>query len=242
MPQFFIDENHITGNTIRVRGDDLHHLLHVRRIKSGDGVQFRDRQGRLYQTVADDVSDDAVTCSIVSVNQQAETEFSLCLGAAILKGKKYDQVIQKAVEIGVDVIVPLLTERTIPDIGDKAEKKVQRWQRIALEASKQSLREKVPEVRDIHKYQDFIESCSDECKILAHVDPESTDLRSFLRRNEAPSSATILTGPEGGFSRKEVEIARRFDWNVLHTGISQFRAETAAMVLPAIILYEWGWR
>ena len=112
MPQFFIDENHITGNTIRVRGDDLHHLLHVRRIKSGDGVQFRDRQGRLYQTVADDVSDDAVTCSIVSVNQQAETEFSLCLGAAILKGKKYDQVIQKAVEIGVDVIVPLLTERT----------------------------------------------------------------------------------------------------------------------------------
>ncbi len=242
MPQFFIDENCIAGDTIRVAGDDLHHLLHVRRIKPGDAVQYRDTQGRIYETVVDDVRDDLVKCTIISRSQPAEQEFSLCLGAAILKGKKFDLVIQKAVEIGVDAIVPLLAERTIPEIGDKAVKKVERWQRIALEASKQSLRAKVPEIRDIREYREYIETETEECKMLAHVDPGSTDLRSFLRNNDAPASAAILTGPEGGFSRKEVEIARGFDWNVLHTGISQFRAETAALVLPAIILYEWGWR
>jgi 16S rRNA (uracil1498-N3)-methyltransferase len=242
MPQFFIDEGAIVDRKFYVGGDDLHHLLHVRRVKPGEKLQFRDGLGRLYETEVAGVFEDAIQCSVISRSDPGEHSFNLRLGVAILKGKKFDLVIQKAVEIGVSEIIPMLTERTIPDPGDKASRKADRWQRIAHEAAKQSLRHSMPVIHDVALYGEVMKHAHEGCKILAHADPRGNDLRSFMKESQAPRGVTVVVGPEGGFSGKEVEIARGFNWNVLHTGISQFRAETAAIVIPAIILYEWGWR
>ncbi len=242
MPQFFIDERRIVDRQFNVQGDDLHHLLRVRRVKPGDRLQFRDERGRLYETKVSSVGDETIKCTVLSRSEPVENSFNLRLAVAVLKGKKFDLVIQKAVETGVSEIIPVTTERTIPEFGDNIQKKTERWQRIAHEASKQSLRQTMPVIRDVESYGELVKCGYDGCNILAHADPKSNDLRTFLKETPPPSEVTIIIGPEGGFSGKEVEIARGFNWNVLHTGISQFRAETAAIVIPAIILYEWGWR
>ncbi|MFW5861653.1 MAG: RsmE family RNA methyltransferase [Spirochaetota bacterium] len=242
MPQFFIDERRIVDRQFNVQGDDLHHLLRVRRVKPGDMLQFRDGRGSLYEAEVSSVGNGAIQCTILSRSEPVESTFNLRLVVAVLKGKKFDMVIQKAVETGVSEIIPVTTERTIPELGDNVQKKTERWQRIALEASKQSLRQSMPVVQDVEPYGELVKRGYDGCKIMAHADPKSNDLRAFLKETPPPSQVTIIIGPEGGFSGKEVEIARGFNWNVLHTGNSQFRSETAAIVIPAIILYEWGWR
>jgi len=242
MPQFFIDERRIVDRKFTVQEDDLHHLLRVRRVKPGDMLQFRDGRGRSYEVKVSSVGDSTIQCTVLSRSEPVENSINLRLAVALLKGKKFDLVIQKAVETGVSEIIPVTTERTIPEFGEKSQKKTERWQRIALEASKQSLRQSMPVIRDVVPYGELVKCGYEGCKILAHADPESNNLRSFLKETQPPSEVTIIIGPEGGFSGKEVEIARGFNWNVLHTGISQFRSETAAIVIPAIILYEWGWR
>lgn len=239
MAQFFVRALG-DDNTVVIEGEDYHHLVRVRRAQVGDSIQVIDSDGVRYQAAITQIQSQKIVAHITDTITYPEIKLDLTLCVAVLKGKKFDLVIQKAVEIGVRRIIPVVTERTIPDITEKEEKKLARWQKIAAEASKQCLRSDIPQVNSIMKLADVLQ-LSKGIGILAHADPQAQNLRQFLKHHEPHNNVMVITGPEGGFSKKEVEIARQFDWIVLYNGATQLKAETAAIVLPAIIIYEWGY-
>lgn len=239
MAQFFVGAPD-NDNTVVIEGEDYHHLINVRRAQIGDAIQVVDSDGMRYRATIVQFDTQKIIATITDAIQYPDITLNVTLCVAVLKGKKFDLVIQKAVEIGVRRIIPVITERTIPDISEKEEKKMARWQRIASEASKQCLRKDVPQVIPVMKFIDVLQLLQG-IGILAHADPEAQTLHQFLKNHSQHNDVMLLTGPEGGFAKKEVEIAREFGWNVLYNGATQLRAETAAIVLPAIIIYEWGY-
>ncbi len=238
MPQFFIQPDSIKDGRCIIRGDDAHHLIRVRKIRAGECVHVRYAGSGLIRAKAAVVGEDYVECVLLESGPAAASDLELVLCAGLIKGDKFDLVIQKSCEIGVSRIVPVITERTVPLPGERAEKKCGRWNRIAHEAAKQCLRPDVPRVEEPRNFADVI-GMAGGVKIIAHTSGEVT-LREFLSAHEVTSPVTLLVGPEGGFSDAEIDAARVNGWTACTMGSNQLRAETAAIVLPAIIFYEWG--
>jgi 16S rRNA (uracil1498-N3)-methyltransferase len=240
MPQFFVPPGGISGGRCVLRGDDFNHLVRVRRIKAGDTLQLRDQQGTLYESRVVHVGESSLVAEIIDKKTGPSVSLDLTLCAALLKGKKFDLVIQKATEVGVSRIIPVKSERAVPDLGGREEERLRRWRRIALEASKQCLRRGVPAVEGVRDLNSLVREPFRGLKIIAHPGGKGGGLRSFLRGAGTFSEAALLVGPEGGFSPAEAEAARSCGWIDLSVGMTQLRAETAAVVLPAILMYEWS--
>lgn len=168
------------------------------------------------------------------------------------KGDKMDEVVRKNTEIGVSRFVPVVTERTVarPDPSGAA-RRVERWRRIAREASKQSGRQRVPEVLDIMGFQEALEqvasgngpdaSTSDDRLIIMPWELErSRSIREVLRDRPGARNILVFVGPEGGFSREEVGRAVACGAITCGLGPRILRTETAGLVVASIILYEAG--
>jgi 16S rRNA (uracil1498-N3)-methyltransferase len=237
MPQFFVKSSDIVGDRCRIAGDDYRHLASVRRVRPDDAVMLRDERGDSLTARIMRVTDSFIEVEIVgrSVGAPAPIDLTLCI--CLLKGKNFDLVIEKAVEIGVSRIVPVLSERTIARPSD-AETRVRRWDRKAGEAAKQSLRGTRPVIGDICTFDDLIETERGRTRIIAH--PGAPGLLKDILRRERPGGISLLVGPEGGFSPGEVAAAEAAGWTAAGIGFSQMRAGTAAAVLCGIIVYEWG--
>jgi 16S rRNA (uracil1498-N3)-methyltransferase len=237
VPQFFIKTTDIIQNRCRIAGDDFRHLTAARRVKPGDTVQLRIETGSRLSGRVLEISDSFVELAVIGEAEHAPPAVEITLCASLLKGKSFDSVVEKAVEIGVSRIVPVVTERTIPHPPD-AQAKLVRWRRKALEAAKQSMRESVPDIERIHSFKEAIDARGGEVRIIAHPGAEAS-IKDFLRRHD-PGAVTLLVGPEGGFSMSEVEEAVKAGWSSVNFGFSQLRAGTAAVVLCGILMYEWG--
>jgi len=242
MPQFFITSSNITGDRCIIDGDDFFHLTRVRRVRQGDEIRLRTADGAALEGRIIHIGDHSMTLEIIDKKAEESISLNLTLCAALLKGKKFDTVIQKSVETGVSRIIPVKSERTIPDIEDKEPRKLERWNRIAVEAAKQCLRSTIPVVEGVRNFNALLKEETAGLKILAHPGKESRGLREFLREAGTFSHSALLVGPEGGFSPHELELARGHGWNDVNFGLPQLRAETASMVLPAILMYEWGFQ
>ena len=239
MPQYFIDEKMESGRVTEINGDDFHHLVHVRRVKTGDGIYLRDNTGTLYAGWVAEISSASVKVEISSQAKYDSTLPRITLGMALLKHGNFEFVIQKSVELGISRIVPLVTSRTISDIRSKEKEKLTRWIRIAEEAAKQSMRADIPEIMPPQKFEDFI-SMESSVKIITHPGDEGITFREAIAKSEG--DAIIAVGPEGGFSPDEIRSAVEKGFVCVNFGETQLRAETAGIVLPAILMYELGLR
>ena len=239
MPQFFINTISEDG-TCTIEGDDYYHLVKVRRVKKGDFVSLRDSEGSPYEGHIADITETKILVDSIRIRDNNKNNIDVTLCISILKGKKFDLVLQKAVEVGVRRIVPVVSERTIPVIGDSEEKKIDRWRKIASEASKQSMREFPPVVEAPVSFHETVSLFRDSHRIIAHTDVNCMDLKVCLRNAEKEKSVAVLVGPEGGFSDKEVREAVNEGWHACNFGFTAMRSETAAIVLPALIIYEWS--
>ncbi len=236
MPQFFLSKDSIDNNRGFIKGTDYHHLLSVRRIKKGDSLQCRDEKGTLFSGRVIDITEESIVLDLHVEKKNSNVQVALHLYMALLKGKNFDLALQKAVEVGVTSITPVISERTIPKIDQKAEKLLERWNRIALEASKQSLRETVAVVNGAEMFSDVLCALKDDqCGILGHPEASLVDRNFFLSLYD---EYNLLVGPEGGFSKNEISLAEKRGWHILSFGTNHLRAETAAIVLPALILHE----
>lgn len=239
MPQFFIDDADINGAKAVIRGDDSHHLINVRRIREGDLLRIRTLSGKGYITRVTGIDWGEVTVGILEENNSGQVTADITLYMSLIKGGNFEFVLQKAVEVGVNRIVPVMTSRTVPDPSKKAYDKLARWTRIVSAASKQCLRSNIPEVEMPVAFSEALKRDRSAMKLIAH--PEAlTELRDYLSSSEKPESASIFVGPEGGFSEGELNEASDAGWMPVNFGSTHMRAETAAVILPSLLIYHWS--
>jgi 16S rRNA (uracil1498-N3)-methyltransferase len=238
MPQYFITSASIDGASVELRGDDYHHLM-VRRARKGEEITLRDESGTVYRARITTIGEDRIIAEIRSTEASSAPPCQLTLCAAVLKNKNFDYLVQKAVEVGVSRIIPVITERTIVNTADREDRKVERWRRIAGEAAKQSLRHQVPEIDEPRSFSTVISDAESPVRIIAQPGAPRT-FRQYLSGSDISGGVHLLVGPEGGFSPRELEMASAAGWESLHFGFTCLRGETAAVVLSSIIFYEWS--
>lgn len=229
MPQFFISHEPALDEIFEIGGDDAHHLIRVRRIQPGQHIQVRLWDGRALEASCVARDDERVTCRAIEYLPVAGSPLSITLYLAPLKSKNMDWAVRKAVEVGVDGIVPLITERTVVDPSPQ---KIDRWRRIAHEASKQSLRESAAEVREPQTMKNFLSSDLNKPGFFGDLEGPAPTVSMM----EKIAAISLLVGPEGGFTPHEKEKMIAAGMKAVKMGTTQMRAETAAVVLPAMLI------
>ncbi len=237
MPRFLLPpESWSTGELL---GDEAKHLGQVLRIKSGESVTVFDGCGRQAEAQVISVTRDRVRLQPGEAIGKPAPRPVITLAQAIPKGKNMDLIVQKAVELGVARIQPLITRHTIVQPG---EGKADKWRRTALEACKQCGQNTLPEVADPLPYDTWISSqaAMRDLKVIASLAPGAQALRTLLRRHTDQESCTILIGPEGDFAADETKSALDAGFLPATLGNIILRVETASMYLMSAVRYEWS--
>lgn len=231
--RFFAPPGAFNNDKVILQGDEARHLREVLRLRVGDEVNVFDGTGKEFRcTVAGMKRDETSLENCVEVAAfKPESPLSLTLGVALLKGEKFDLVVQKATELGATAITPVTTRHAdihLRDASDAA-KRVTRWRRIALEATKQCGRAVVPEIEMPVKFESFIKSDSGLCLMFSERGG------TYLGTNDGFKSICALVGSEGGWSDEEIESARDADWKIITLGGRIMRAETAAIAVCVLL-------
>src|SRR5574340_72304 len=155
LPRFFITPAQVNGTTITVTDEDVRHIAAVLRMKTGAQLLLCDGRGTEYRSRIAEMGKAEIKAEVLSSEQRGPRGPRIILGQGIAKADKMDWISQKATELGVSAIVPLVTERTIVKVKDE-EKRVTRWRKICREAAMQSNRPDIPKVEAIVSFADFI--------------------------------------------------------------------------------------
>ena len=229
-----------TEQTVALGTDEARHLRDVLRLKPSDEVYVFDGRGREFRCVVGTTKRDTAELRIEAEVEPAKSESHLQLNlcVALLKGEKFDLVVQKATELGVRTITPLITRYADIHLRDESDaaKRVARWQRIAIEAAKQSGRAFVPEI-SLPVRLDSALNVDGLGVMFSERDGESIE---SLTTQTTPDSITALVGSEGGWADEEIESARARDFHVITLGGRTLRAETAAITVTALLQHRFG--
>lgn len=226
--------------------DEAHHLREVLRLKAGDEAYVFDGKGKEFHCRIDDSRRDVAHLAVIAEATPArpESPLQLTLGVALLKGEKFDLVVQKVTELGVTRVVPLVTKLADIRLRDESDtaKRVARWQRIALEAAKQSGRALVPEVAGPITFQSLIQTAGFESEPgLMFSERGGQSLCEAEEKLPANSySLTALVGSEGGWTDEEIAIASAARCTIVTLGGRTLRAETAAIAVAALLQHLYG--
>ena len=243
MSKFFVKQNQIENNAIKVIGEDVNHIANVLRMRKNDEIQLCNQDtGENYLVIITNISKDCVECAIKEkIETTTESNVHITLFQGIPKFEKMELIIQKCTEIGVKNIVPVMMERTVVKLDDKvANKKLERWQKIAEIASKQSKRDCIPNVEKIIKIKEIEESKFDRV-LVAYENEEHNMLKNELnklKKQEKEYNIAIVIGPEGGISEKEIDVLKEKNAVFVSLGKRILRTETAGIVMSGNIIYE----
>ena len=237
MPGFWVDPGDVGEDRLLLRGDEAHHLTRVRRHGIGDEIEAVDGRGCCYRVRIEAVAEGMVEAAIlIRLPEQGESPVRLILAPALLKGQRFDFIVEKATEVGVVSIAPLLTERGIVRIGK--ERKIERWQRLAQAATKQCGRSRVPQIEAPRSLPELLTDLTATCDMVLLATPGES--ASAFAENMAAGTGTsigLLVGPEGGFTSAEVAGAREAGAVPFAWGERVLRADTASIVLAALVLH-----
>jgi 16S rRNA (uracil1498-N3)-methyltransferase len=238
-PRFFITPSQVSGSRISISDEDVRHIAAVLRMKSGDSLLLCDGRGAEYRVTIAEIGKTEIKTEIVSQRQRDITAPRITLGQGLPKSDKMDWIVQKATELGVSNIVPLITERTIVKIRDE-EKRITRWQKIAREAAMQSDRPDIPSIEHIVSFKDFLRIPHSELRILKLLpwEESSAPIKDVLKQHAGARHIIVLIGPEGGFSSVEASMAREKGFHDVSLGQNILRTETAAIAVLSMIGYE----
>lgn len=237
-----------TPGQVTLSEEESRHLRDVLRLRAGDAAQVFDGEGHEFACVVVEAGGRKVAARL-EVRERVEppspeSPLGLTLAVALLKGEKFDLVVQKATELGAARIVPVETKRADVRLRDERDalKRVERWRRLALEAAKQSGRARVPAVEEPIHLDGFVERAPHEheaCVLFA--EGGGAPLDSLLTtKGVRPTSILALVGPEGGWEDAEIELARAHGWAIVTLGGRTLRAETAAITVCALLQHLYG--
>lgn len=226
----------------KISGDDAHHIINVLRFKIGEELIISDGENQ-YITSIIGIEDSSVILKIIeSYDKAVESPIDITLFQGLPKSDKMDLIVQKCTEIGVKRIVPIETEFSLIKIKEKSiDKKINRWEKISQEASKQSGRSIVPDVLMPVDFKMALNSINEfDLCLIPYEKENSIKLKDVLKKHSDAKNICVFIGPEGGFSDNEIEIAVKFGVVPVTLGPRILRTETAGIVASSIILYELG--
>ena len=239
MPKFFFNKNDISRGQVQLFGEDEKHIKTVLRAREGEEITLCDGEGMDYQCRIASL-ERGVLLDILSKDVcETEPKTKITLYQGLPKADKMELIIQKCVELGIDRIVAVSTERAIVKLDKKETKKLERWQKIAEAAAKQSGRGKIPEIG--HQGLKFKEAVAESKELDGAIIPyereQETGIRQFVQ-NFKGESVGVFIGPEGGFADEEIALAQENGITPITLGKRILRTETAGMTTTAILLYE----
>lgn len=236
MPRFFVDE--IKGNEIILTGENASHITKSLRMRPEEIITLSDANGIDCEGKITKISPDAVTVKILEARANtSEPSISVTLYQALPKMGKFETIVQKAVELGVTRIVPILTSRCVSRPDEKSmKKKLERYNKVALEAAKQSGRGKIPVVEPLKTYKDVLKDFSKYDKTVLFYEEGGERLEKIVPQNS--KSIAIIIGSEGGFSKSEVDEAVLAGAAVGTLGPRILRCETAPIAALSILMYH----
>lgn len=242
MHRFFIPQ--LYNEEMYLEGVNARHIGRVLRMQPGDKLQIVSDDGvsALAQVMSIDGERVYVRC-LEKLAESHEPRVKLVLAQGLAKGEKMDFIIQKAVEMGACSIAPVAMEHSVVRLeGVKAAKKVERWQKIAESAAKQSKRDIIPQVQPVQTMAQMLANNPCRTKIIAYECEDRLSLKAALREADAAniSELLLIIGPEGGISEGELELARAAGAKPVSLGRRILRAETAGLVAISAIFYETG--
>ena len=244
MKRIFLNVDTIRqGELISLARDRFHYLVDVLRLKEGDSILVVDKINNVWEALIEDIGDKCLKLRIIALLKEENKELpaKIYLYQSILKNKNTDIVIQKATELGVFEVHPVVTKRSvvIPK-EERSKKQVERWQKIAEGASEQSGRIVVPRVFNLMSINDSLRSLPEGCFCIVPWEEENKiNIKSILRkRSNDHRPIAIFIGPEGGFDYEEVKAIKDLGGVSVSLGACILRSETAAIYLMSVLNYE----
>lgn len=243
MNRFYIEPNQVSDNEITIIGSDVNHIKNVLRMKLGEHILLCDCCNKDYHCHIKSMDSQAVICIIDEVTATvAELPTQIYLFQGMPKKDKMELIIQKAVELGVTEVIPVMMKRTIVKLEDKKKeaKKLERWQSIATSAAKQSNRGIIPTVSEVVTYKQALERAKDlDLVLLPYENEEGIEgARKLVKETHGLQSIGIFIGPEGGYEESEIEMAKELGMKPITLGQRILRTETAGLAILSILMFE----
>ena len=242
MPRFFVEPGQVDDQIITITGGDVNHIKNVLRMHQGDTLSVSDGCGKDYFCSIKTMDKDQVILHIEnSWDSYVELPVKLHLFQGLPKGDKMELIIQKAVELGVYEIIPVITSRTIVKLDPKKEdKKVARWQMVCESTAKQSGRGMIPKVTSPVSFKKALELAGAlEAGVMPYERAQGMDAaRTLVKELHGKKSIGIFIGPEGGFDPAEVELAQAQGIRTMTLGKRILRTETAGLAVLSVFMFE----
>lgn len=247
-PRFFVPPEWIKGEQVSLTDEVAHRLRNVLRMKQGESVIVLDGSGIEREVLLERVARNVAMGRVVEERRSPAEPFTrITLYQGVLKASRFEFALQKGVEVGISRFVPLIAERCVVSSVEDASGKVERWGSIVRQAAEQSHRGMLPTLEPATLFTQACQKArmSSALGLIPWEEEEEASLRDVLAAVERPGGAAemnvaLFVGPEGGFTREEVKMARGYGIRPVSLGPRTLRSETAGVIAAAIILYEMG--
>ena len=237
MPRFYLPTALAPHTTLNLPDNIIRHI-HVLQLNAGDSITLFNGTGNDFAATLQTIGKRHAECHIHAQRQpENESPLAITLVQAISSGERMDFTLQKSVELGVRAIQPIISERCVVRLsGERADKRVQRWQDIVIAACEQSGRSIVPTVQPIVSFSDYLRQMPPELHLMMSL-RRATTLRDIT---PAPQTLRLMIGPEGGWTPAEEQAALAAGVQTITLGKRVLRTETAAMAAIAAMQVLWG--
>ena len=245
MSKFFVKENQIYNNKIEIIDEDINHIKNVLRLNVDDEIIICDQDNsKNYRCKITEISSKKVECEILEeMENKAEGSVELHIFQGLPKADKMELIIQKGTELGVVEFVPVNMKRCIVKFDGKDQvKKIERWNKIAEVAAKQSGRDLIPKVTSLENIKQIADKINEyDLVLVAYEMEKETYIKEELlkiKNTKQTYKIAVLIGPEGGLDIEEVELLKNNGAKVISLGNRILRTETVALQVASIIMYE----
>jgi 16S rRNA (uracil1498-N3)-methyltransferase len=241
---FYTPLEKISEDVLTIDGEEAKHILSVLRHKVGDVISVVDGCGTRYNVLIEKASKGSIQGKILSrIRKENEPACQVTLAQAICRQERMDFLIEKATEIGVFSIIPILTERGLVKIREisKGRSKIDRWKRLAIASMKQSLRTVLPEIQEITPFDHLLPKIKsfDLC-LIASLEKDSKSIKDCEELKRRVKKILLIVGPEAGFTEEELSKAKAQGAIPISLGLRRLRTETAGVVFLSLVLHQWG--
>ena len=243
MRRFLIPTHLVADETITITGELFHHMARVLRLKKGSRIILADGGGREYLGTICQVDGESIAVTLEESHAAPVTEAGprITLFQGLPRGDRLELILQKCTELGAAGIVPFPAARSIARLPDgRLQEKLERWQRIALEAARQSGRMSAPEVSFAGNLAEVLRQADHSVKLLLWEEEEAGTLKKLLAELHPPERIAVIIGPEGGLTSDEVGSATKCGFVPVSLGKRIVRTETAGPAILAILQFYWG--